>query len=250
MRELCHWTAESRGRTSHQRQGSISMAAASVAVAVAAGSIGTAEAGIHVDLIEAGVGFVAPPDNFDFFDIYDIANPFVGAFVQGIGNQPFVLTVSTYTLFESNGGVYDGDYARFEFENSVAGPAWSFPTVSIAAARSLIGFTTDTEVLVTVEGVVSGSEFGRGFIDSDPFPPGDILIAPSDSPVSYSFLLGPGSHQIVIGGVIYDATGGSAGFAGSVTIVAVPAPAAALAMLAAGLGARRGRRDRRGAPLV
>lgn len=218
------------------------MAAASVAVAVAAGSIGTAEAGIHIDLIEAGVGFVAPPDNFDFFDIYDIANPFVGAFVQGVGYQPYVLEVSTYTLFESNGGVYDGDYARFEFENDVAGPAWSFPTFSIAAARSLIGFTTDTEVLVTVEGVVSGSEFGRGFIDSDPFPPGDILIVPSESPVSYSFLLGPGSHQIVMGGVIYDATGGSAGFAGSVTIVAVPAPAAAIAMLALGLGSRRRRR--------
>ena len=218
-----------------------SIAVAGVGILLVAGTSGTANAGIHIDLIEAGVGFVSPPDNFYFFDIYDIANPFAGAFVQGVGNQPFVLTVSTYTLLESNGGVYDGDYARFEFENEVAGPAWSFPTPSIAAARSLIGFTSDTEVLVTVEGVVSGSEFGRGFIDSDPFPPGDILIAPSDAPVSYSFLLGPGSHQIVMGGVIYDITGGSAGFAGSVTIVAVPAPAAALAMIVLGMGSRRRR---------
>jgi MYXO-CTERM domain-containing protein len=203
---------------------------------------GQAEAGIHIDLIEAGVGFVGLPDNFDFFDIYDIANPFVGAFVEGTGYQPNVLTVSTLTTFESNGGVYDGDYASFTFDNEVAGPAWSFPTASIAAARSLIGFTADTDVVVTVTGIVTGSADGRGFIDSDPFPPGDIVIAPSSDPVTYSFTLAAGTHQIVMGGVIYDLTGGSAGFSGSVTITAVPAPAVTASLALLGLAGRRRRR--------
>lgn len=203
-----------------------------------------AEAGIHIDLIEARVGFVdlIEPDNFNFFEVFDIPNPFVGAFVQGTGYQPYVLTVSTLTTFESNGGVYDGDYAYFTFDNEIAGPAWSHPNPSIAAARSLIGFTADTDVVVTVTGIVTGTADGRGFIDSDPFPPGDIVIAPGSDPVTYSFTLAAGSHQIVMGGVIYDLTGGSAGFSGSVTITAVPAPAVAASLAMLGFAGRRRRR--------
>ena len=199
--------------------------------------VGAAEATLSFTLLGASAGFVGTdPINFDFFDTFDINNPVPGTIVQGYGHRPGALTVSTRTEYVS----LVGSVGTFAFEDEVTSPGWSFPTPSIAACRSLIAFTTDTEVLLSFSGLVTASGTGRGFIDLDALPPATSTFA--SGAVNVEYLVGAGTHYIVMGGAL-DPAGGFARFAGSMTATPVPAPAATALFAVVGLATRRRRRS-------
>lgn len=193
-----------------------------------------------IERMAIGVGYVdvGEPDPIASVDSAFIDQPPEGSFLLMGGTVPGVdAFAASLTLTGTPAGRAD-----FSFANTVSAVDFGSTVFEYTISGSRVTITSDSEVLVSLTGTLEGSGAAVAAINvlGGVLPPHFFTV--TGDPVSYALLLPAGTHTIGWGAIV-GPSGGTAGFEGTVSFIAVPAPGTALLVVAAGaLVATRRRR--------
>lgn len=193
-----------------------------------------------IERMAIGVGYVnvGATDPFTSVDSAFIDQPPEGSFLLMGGTVPGVNAfAASLTLTGTPAGRAD-----FSFANTAFAVDFSSTAFEYATSGSRVTITSDTDVLVSLNGTLDGSGAGTAVVNllGGVVPP--HFFAVTGTPISYAILLPAGTHSIGWGAVVLP-SGGAAEFEGTMSFIAVPAPATAVLLVAAGgLVATRRRR--------